>query len=96
MVAEGLLTDQEYSRATDSHLELQGRANELVSAILTRIELDPVNYHAFVRILAENGANYRDMLRYFDIEMASEDPSAASSDPQTVDQGTATQTGLLI
>ena len=98
LFAEGLISMENVAELQNLHVSCYERASNLVSLIADRVELDPVNYHTFVRILAKNQATFKDILEYLDLKFHPED-DVAGNKAKYEDHSTAlstTRTGLLI
>ena len=98
LLTEGLISMENVAESQDLRVSCYERASNLVSLIAGRVELDPVNYHTFVRILTKDRATFKDILEYLGLKFHAEDDVAgdkAMYEGHSTASST-TRTGLLI
>jgi hypothetical protein len=78
LFAEDLITDDNYESLKNEGRSEVNRAAELVGYVMNKVELSPENYHTFVKILKEEGATYKEILKT--LEPIYRDPDAQNDD----------------
>ena len=86
LFAEDLITDDNYTSLKIESRSEVNRAAELVGYVMNKVELSPENYHKFVKILKEEGATYKEVLKI--LEPIYRDPDA-NDQPANFDRAVA-------
>ena len=84
LFAEDLITDDNYTSLKNESRSEVNRAAELVGYVMNKVELSPKNYHTFVKILKEEGATYKEVLKI--LEPIYRDPDANDDQARAVAQ----------
>ena len=63
LFAEDLITDDNYTSLKNETRSEVIRAAELVGYVMNKVEQDPENYHIFIKVLLEEGAAYKEVLK---------------------------------
>ena len=67
LVANDLITTESQDALRNSQLPKIERAADLVKLINTKVEQNPANYHTFVKILDEDRATFKDVLKLLEL-----------------------------
>ena len=62
----GIIAPDNHSTAINQLIDVSQRASQLVSLIRTRVQLNPSNFHKFIRILLKRASVYQDILEILD------------------------------
>ena len=63
LVAEGLITPDQYQHLRNPFIEETTRAANLIQIIQDKVQLNPQYYHTFVAVLKKDPRQYRDILQ---------------------------------
>lgn len=66
LLSQGLIATDNQAAAINQMIDASQRASQLVSLVRTRVQLNPGNFHKFVRILLKRGSVHRDILEILD------------------------------
>ena len=61
LLAEHLISRDNYAFLRNEHLPKRSRAAELVDLVTTKVQQNPENYYTFVRILSKDKSLYADV-----------------------------------
>ena len=66
LLSQGLIANDNQSAAINPMIDVGQRASQLVSLVRTRVQLNPSNFHKFLRILLKNASLYQEILEILD------------------------------
>ena len=66
LLSQGLIAADNQAAAINQMIDVGQRASQLVSLVRTRIQLNPSNFHKFVRVLLKRASVHRDILEILD------------------------------
>ena len=76
----GLISRDNYTSLKNETRDVVARAAELVDYVINRVEQNPDNYHTFVKVLKEEGATYKDVLKILEPIYRDPDPDGSDHD----------------
>ena len=66
LLSQGLIASDNKAAAINQMIDVGQRASQLVSLVRTRVQLNPGNFHKFVRILLKNASHNHEILKILD------------------------------
>ena len=66
LLGQGLIAADNQAAAINQMIDVGQRASQLVSLVRTRVQLNPSNFHKFIRILLKSAPLYHDILEILD------------------------------
>ena len=83
LFSEDLISDDNYTSLKNETRDTVAKAAELVGYVANKVEQNPENYHTFVKILTEDRATYKDVLKI--LEPIYQDPDQVAVAEPTKD-----------